>query len=233
MTVLTQGDVEAILAFVGEAASTAEQAPFSLEALLGALRDLAGADQIVFSELDRIRQRHLNELEPDGELPRPPVTYWEIRRDHPVCAYQARTSDYRARRVSDFMSHRQLIASRVYREWFKPQGYETEMCAGLDAPLWHTKVFLFRRLAGDFSERDRAVVEAVRPMLARLYEANLSRQRVARVLELVAGQGADQAAALVILDSAGRPDFVSEAAQALFERMGAVRAVYRRRSRRD
>ena len=38
---------------------------------------------------------------------------------------------------------------------------------GLDAPLWHTKVFCFDRGPGsDFTERDLAVLDVLRPYLA-------------------------------------------------------------------
>jgi DNA-binding CsgD family transcriptional regulator len=226
VTGLAQADVDAILGFVGEAASPDGATPFSAHAL-GRLRDIARADDIVFSELDRVRQRFIRQTTADDHPPNGigepvGVTYWQIRREHPACAYHERTGDFRALRVSDFMSHRQLLRSRVYREWFKPQGIATEMSAGLDAPMSHTKVFLFRRVSGDFSERDRTVVEALRPMLARLYEASLSRQRLATALKLIEDHDTVGAAAVVTLDGAGRPDYVSGPAQALFARMGTA-----------
>ena len=58
--------------------------------------------------------------------------------------------------------------------------------------------------------------------LARLYEASRSRQRLAEALELIGDHDMGGAAAVVILDGAGRPDFVSEPARALFARMGAA-----------
>ena len=75
------------------------------------------------------------------------------------------------------------------------------MAVGLDAPLTHTKVFLFNRAGGrDFSERDRAVLNFLRPHLANLYEAAQARRRAVQALELL--EEAD--AGLVILDGAGR-----------------------------
>ena len=227
MTVLAQADIDAVLAFVGEVAGPDTRDPFPGQAL-EPLRDLGHADYLVFSELDRLEHRTIGLTTPDGVVPLDDldrstshITYWQIRAEHPVCAYRDRTGDFRALRVSDFMGQRQLRGSRLYSEWFKPRGIETEMTAGLDAPRWHTKVFLFQRTSGDFSERDRAVIEALRPLLARLYEAGLSRQRLAAALELLGDQETGGAAAVVILDGAGRPDFVSGPARALFARIGA------------
>ena len=75
------------------------------------------------------------------------------------------------------------------------------MTVGLDAPLSHTKVFLFDRAGGrDFSERDRAVLDFLRPRLANLYEAAQARRRASQALALL--EEAD--AGLVILDGTGR-----------------------------
>lgn len=226
MAALAQADVDAIVAFVGEAAISDGPGPFSSHAMR-LLRDLARADDIAFSEKDRIRHRDIGLTTVDGvvpldaiEEPKDAASYWQIRHEHPVCEYHERSGDYRALRVSDFMSRRQLLRSRVYRDWFKPRGIETEMTVGLDAPRWHTKVFLFERTSGDFSERDRNVVETLRPVLAVLYETNQARKRLAAALELVGDHDTVGGAALVILDGAGRPDFVSDAAQAILTRLG-------------
>jgi DNA-binding NarL/FixJ family response regulator len=230
VTVLAEADVAALLAFIGEAASDRPaDSPYS-PPVLGRLRELVRADFLAFSELDRVRQRTLGLMTEEGSATpaelamqdeRQP-SYWTIRHEHLACAYHDRTGDFRALRVSDFLTRRQLRGSRLYREWFKPRGIETEMSVGLDAPRWHTKVFVFDRASGDFSERDKAVLDAVRPALARLYEASLSRVRLAQALELVGDHEGDGRAAVVILDSAGRPDFMSERARGLFDRMGAA-----------
>jgi DNA-binding CsgD family transcriptional regulator len=72
-------------------------------------------------------------------------------------------------------------------------GAEYQMTVGLDALLSHTKVFLFSRAGGrDFNERDRVVLDFLRPQLARLYEAAQARgvappltDREREILELV------------------------------------------------
>ena len=76
----------------------------------------------------------------------------------------------------------------------------------------HTKVFLFDRAGGrDFTERDRAVLDFLRPHLANLWEAAQARRRAAQALELL-----DEAdAGLVILDGAGRIEHATPKAQRL------------------
>ena len=228
MTVLAQADITALLEFVGESATSDGTLPFSTQAIRG-LQDLVHADWVVFAELDRVRLRAIALTTAGGVMSieghdksDSMVVYWDIRHEHPVCSYHERIGEYAALRVSDFMSRRQLHGSRLYREWFQQSGHETEMSVGLDAPKWHTKVFVIRRASGDFSERDRTVLEALRPMLGRLYEAGRSRHRLASAVALMADHAEAGGPALVILNGARRPDFVSGAAQSLFARLGAA-----------
>ena len=69
MTVLAQADIDAILAFVNDIPPADEAGmPFSGH-VLQRLRDLARADQIIFSELDRVRQRTIGITWPGGVVP--------------------------------------------------------------------------------------------------------------------------------------------------------------------
>ena len=138
--------------------------PFPV-AFLAALRRLVPCDDVAFSELDRVRERVLGGVEdPVWDGVEPEVSYWEIRHEHPVCHRHETTGDFRAHRVSDFVGRREFRQRRIYAEWFRPLGVEHQLTVGLDAPLWHTKVFLFSRGAGqDFTERDCVVLDALRP----------------------------------------------------------------------
>lgn len=175
-------DYELVGRFVAEtAAITATDEPFARR-FLAALRALVPCDGVSFSELDREREVVLGGIsDPDlsAGWPEPEVTYWEIRHEHPTCHRHETTGDFRAHRLSDFVTHRQLRRSRVYAQWFRPQGVEHQLTVGLDAPLNHTKVFLFSRSSGrDFTRRDCDVLDALRPHLAGSYE--LWRARPAR-----------------------------------------------------
>ena len=116
-----------------------------------------------------------------------------------MCHHHEVTGDFRALKISDFLTRSELRRTDIYWDWFHP-GASIQMTVGLDAPLSHTKVFLFDRGGGrDFNERDRAVLNFLRPQLANLYEAAQARRRAAQALALL--EEAD--AGLVILDGAG------------------------------
>jgi len=63
----------------------------------------------------------------------------------------------------DDISRRRLVNSRIYADWFHPAGIEAEPEAGIARSWAQTRNFLFERAHGDFSIRDRTVLDVVRP----------------------------------------------------------------------
>jgi DNA-binding CsgD family transcriptional regulator len=177
---LDAADYALVGRFVAETAELAPgDEPFPVP-FLAALRRLVPCDAVSFSELDRVREIELGGIS-DSDLgddwPGPEVSYWEIRHQHPACHSHETTGDFSAHRVTDFVTHRQLRRTRIYAQWFRPQGVEHQLTVGLDAPLWHTKVFLISRASGrDFTRRDCDVLDVLRPYFAGRYELWRSRQ---------------------------------------------------------
>src|SRR4029077_8924466 len=94
-------------------------------------------------------------------------------------------------------------------------GVEYLMTVGLDAPLSHTKVFLFDRMGGrDFTERDRAVLDLLRPHLARRYAESRASRRAAEALALLDGN----AHAVVVVEPPARIAPATEHAHELLVR---------------
>lgn len=209
-----RGDLEAIIRFLGEAATVDGPDPFPRR-VLAELRRLVVCDFVGYSELDRVRKEGLGgevAPEPDeGDYPDLDV-YWRLRDEHPVCHHQDVTGEFRALKLSDFLTRRELRRRQIYTEWFRPFGTEYHMSVGLDAPLWHTKVFLFDRSGSpDFGERDRALLDALRPHLARLYRAAADRRRLAEALDVLE----KTEAAVVLLDRADGIEFATAGARRL------------------
>jgi DNA-binding CsgD family transcriptional regulator len=90
-------------------------------------------------------------------------------------------------KVSDFITQRQFHRLGLYNEYLRPLGAEYRMAKGLPGrPGWLTTVQLDRRLR-DFSERDRHVLNLLRPHLNQTYRNAVSveaaRLEVARIEE--------------------------------------------------
>ena len=208
--------------FLAEAATSwSDDEPFP-EPVLAALRDVVPCDDVAFSELDRVREvvRAGTVFPSRVQWPEPEVTYWEIRHEHPGCHRHETTGDWSAHRVTDFITHRQLRRSRIYAQWFRPQQVEYQLTVGLDAPLSHTKVFLFSRSRGtDFTSRDCDVLDVLRPYLAGRYALWAARRRRA-VAEGDAGLTARERE---VLDLVGEGMTNAQVARLLWIAPGTVR----------
>ena len=176
------------------------RAPFTAETLV-ALDRLIPSDEVAYCDLDHVHRRTVGYLDTNGGADGGDDVFWDIADDHPLCRHQQAYADFSATRLSDVISRRRLVNSRIYADWFRPAGIEAELEAGITRSRLRTRNFLFDRARGDFSARDRAVLELVRPHLARIEEttqlraaAGLSapgeRERLtareAEILELVA-----------------------------------------------
>ena len=171
---LDAGELERVGRLVAEVGEVDGDEPFP-PAFLAALRRLVPCEWVAFNELDRVRERHLDHVEyplhaSDGV--EAPITYWHARRDHPLCHFHESTGDWRAYRLSDFVTMRELRRRAIYEDWVKPTGQTHLITVGLDGPLDHTKVFLFHRPGGpDFDQRDCLVLDVLRPYFALRYRA--------------------------------------------------------------
>lgn len=221
MVRLRGSDLDWVTRFSAELAAAEEEEPFPSR-LLESFRLLIGSGSASFCELDRIGCRLLGlvevgELEGDGGDDLTHV-FWRLRHQYPTCVYQDQTGDFSSRRLSDFITLRELHRSEIYAEFFRPGGLEHQIGVGITAPLTHTKVFLFtndRRL-GDFSERDRTILNLLRPLLTMRYRQVAARKRVD--VASAALQTTDEA--LVLLDGAGRAEFATPRALRLLASHG-------------
>ncbi len=193
---------------------------------------LVEADWVTYCELDRVRRRLLLNIERTGDVddgsdaPDDSV-FWEVVIDqHPVCVQHQR-GDFRALKVSDFMTPAKLKRSHLYDVWFRPYDVQHELSVPIPSPLWHTKTFLFDRSGGrDFTERDRLVLDLLQPRLAGIWEAARTRRLLRATLAEVEHSDAGASRGVVFLDLVGDVEFASEPARRLlqeyFESAGAA-----------
>jgi DNA-binding CsgD family transcriptional regulator len=219
MARLSRSDLGQALDFLAEAERVDGPDPFPSE-LLDLLRELVGCDYVNYCELDRpgervllydgcARAREIDALQPaDTEQ-----IFWRLRHQHPVCVHQESTLDFSARKLSDFVTRRQLHGLEIYDEFFRPYETEYELEVGLPAPPSHTKVFLLSRQSCDFTERERLLLEQLRPHLACMYAAARNR----RVLAALA-TSREPADELVVLGGHGTVEFAGSSAGELMRR---------------
>jgi DNA-binding CsgD family transcriptional regulator len=218
---LRHADLEGVVRAAGELAAIdeAEELPFPPH-VLESLRALIGSDVASYTELDRPADRVIDSYavpddggEPRHHGPDEAAIFWQLKPEHPWCAYADRTLDFSPRLLSEFVTPRELRNRQFYTDWLRPLGVEHQICVGLPAPLTHTKVFLFDNgsKTGDFGGRELTIVALLRPHLVRRYE-ELQTRRLADAA-LAALETTDEA--LVLLDEAGHPAFPTARARRL------------------
>jgi DNA-binding CsgD family transcriptional regulator len=169
METLRARDLRAALEFIETAWSLADTRAFTLQTLT-ALAELIPADIIGYCVLDRVRRRELDYVGTDADDQYDEQLFWSIVDEHPLCRHSQAYADFSAKRISDIISRRRFLNSRTYAEWLRPVGIEAELEAGIAPSRAITRTFILSRSQGDFSVRDRDLLELLRPHLRRIHE---------------------------------------------------------------
>ncbi len=155
--------------------------------LMSALPAVVPTDRVSVIESNPSLRQAMGESVPgdafNGELLK---IYAEYVRQSPMLKAYKRGGGS-AVKVSDFLTQRQLHRLGLYNEYYRPLSVEYRMAKGLPGrPGWVTTVQLDRRLR-DFSERDRLVLNVLRPHLNQSYRNAVSvtagRLQVAQIEE--------------------------------------------------
>ncbi len=119
----------------------------------------------------------------DSQPPQPPE-FWRYAEDFLPCSYPQRTGDLvRVVRWSDFYTPTQLGNVPMFAEFFGRDGFKHGMHVSFPTLPGRIRKITFWRGAGpDFTERDRLVVELLRPHLWEVYlDAQRRRHHVPRL----------------------------------------------------
>jgi DNA-binding CsgD family transcriptional regulator len=166
---LRSADLRAVLTFVDDAWAAAGDRPFTRETM-EQLAGLIPCDFAGYSELDRVACAVIDDAA-SGEPAGSEEQFWDIVEELPTCQHELAYLDFSATRLSDVISRRRLVATRAYAEWYRPQGFEAELDAGIVRSRVRTRNFVLLRSHGDSSARDRTVLELIRPHLAHIHDA--------------------------------------------------------------
>jgi DNA-binding CsgD family transcriptional regulator len=181
-------DVRTILGFIGDMDAIAPPGGFRL-ATVARLRALVPADMTAWVETQTGGRGAQAIADPGDLLPDGPRRFARIRDEHPILAHFERSRHGGAVKLSDFFSRAQFHRLRVYQEFFRPAGVEHQISIALPSTGRRLIRITLNRGHGKFSERDRLVLNLVRPHVARAWENAAAFERLAaerRNLERVA-----------------------------------------------
>jgi DNA-binding CsgD family transcriptional regulator len=118
-------------------------------------------------------------------------------------------------KFSDFLSPRQLHRLDLYDLIYQRLRVEHQIAFLLASPMPRVVGVALSRVRRDFSERDRSVLEAIRPLATRAYRDVIQRAITGSLLAALDTTGADAASAVIVLDRSGRIAFATGPAKAL------------------
>lgn len=186
--------------FLSREAESAEEFPaLALELTTSVVRN----DRAGWNEVDPERQYANAVMLPAQELTMfQRTTMAELMGEHPLISYVAATGDGSAMKISDFVTSAEWHERRLYRDLFVELGMEHQMSIGLPSVLPRiTAVALNRNeLGDDFDERDRLLLNTLRPHLAQSYEQTRERDRLRRRVGTLAGALEDTGTHVLALD---------------------------------
>jgi DNA-binding CsgD family transcriptional regulator len=211
--------VRQILGYIGDLTALEDPDQFRAGILPG-LRELVPCEIATYNEIEFDAQRMIAFDDPPGSMiPGAQDIFVRLGHQNPLVPLYQKTRDGRPYKWSDMITRRQLHATDLYREAYRPMGVEYQMAFCLPAPPETIIGLALNRGRRDFTEHDRHLLNLVRGPMIQAYRTV---QRYAAVVERLAAveRGlAGTGAGIVVLarqNGALSPSFVSEeAARAL------------------
>lgn len=165
-------EVRDALALIDVAYSAEGAEPFA-ERVVETLARLVPGEIVGYNERELVSHRLLSARETPfvdapGEVVEAVSTFCG---EYPLSMLKRR-SETRALKISDFVSSRELHQLHYYNHALRPLGIEHQMRLWLSAPPGVARYFYVsrRRADSDFTERDRDLLELLRPLLVALRE---------------------------------------------------------------
>jgi DNA-binding CsgD family transcriptional regulator len=187
-------DLEQVLDFLGDVAGLESAEPYPFD-FLTRLQDLIACDSVLYQEFEyRARcSRLLVWVGLEGPCRWEPATGSEPNKDDdrywrvgpcPIVHYRLDEGELAAIRMSDVAPGSRFRELPVYREHFGPDGVDKMLDLGLPerSPRQRSLILMRAEDSSDFSERDRTVLELLRPHLYRLETQAALRQQLAEAL---------------------------------------------------
>lgn len=213
-----EADVRALLELVNESNGHRSLRSFR-EGILPGLKRLVPCEWSSYNEVEAERGFVL--MDPADQLDifdDPGATLARNSTNHPLISYYTRTRDGRAYKLSDFVTREQLHALPVYEEIFSRIGVEHQIAFTLPSqPTVVIGVALSRGDSADFGERERTLLNLVRPALVQAYRNVAAYARLHAVLRTVSRGLGERGEGVVTLGREGAIEYISPAARLLLE----------------
>lgn len=168
---LEEGDSAAILDLVEGLAAVETLDDYSRMAMIG-MRELIPCIDSSYNEMNPNAGRIQWTAEPaNSRMGEFAPLFARLMRQNPLVKHFEDTADTRAMMWSDLMSSDVIQQTELWQEMFRPLGVYSQMAMILPTPPGIVVGFAVNTDEKGFSERERAIFNALRPHLAHLYRS--------------------------------------------------------------
>jgi DNA-binding CsgD family transcriptional regulator len=219
--VLTERDLRAVLELAGEAHDAADLDDFR-RSVLPALKRIVPSPVAAYNELDSEHRTIASFTDPP--LPASAHEAWgRLAWQNPLIDYYGRTRDGRPFRWSDVVDVRAFRQTEVFRELYAPLEVDHQIAFALPSPPRYTIGIALGRPRTDYTDREREILQLVRPHLIQAYRHAELRESMRSLLDS-ARRGLDAAQlAVLVVDAEGVVIFLTARARELAAAAGADR----------
>jgi DNA-binding CsgD family transcriptional regulator len=201
ITGLAQQDLLGMLHFVREAESFPDLDSFRTGVLPG-LQRLVPCDVVGYNEVDAERGTTLVITDPAGTLAGDvEEKLARLAHQHPVIL-RHQSGDSGAYAISDFLTEREFHLLELYDEIYRPVGAEDQIAFALPGRV--VVGIAMNRAHRSFSERDREVLDMIRPHLGQAWRHVHARGRAQELVGALEEGLETAGGAVVVLETDGR-----------------------------
>lgn len=167
---LRERDLEAALSYLRGLYARRVPASFKRH-VLETIPSLVASELTTYNEMDLRTSENVWEWEPVPSGFAELTEVFSLHMDeNPCVAYYRRTGDGRATKISDFLTRRKLRGLGYYSDYLRRVGLEHRMSIVIPKPPHSVIALALGRSGRDFSERDRLVLDLLRPHLTQAHD---------------------------------------------------------------
>jgi DNA-binding CsgD family transcriptional regulator len=143
------------------------------------VRELVPCQEIGYNEVDADTGEIFMILDPpESVIPGLHEAFARNVDDHPVISYHRDSGDGSARAISDFLSEEEFHQTGIYKEVYARMGAEDQLAFILPSPPSVIVGIAMNRPERSFGERDKEIIELVRPHLSQAFRDAQLRERI-------------------------------------------------------
>ena len=178
------------------------------------LGKLLGSDITAYNEVNPVSRQVTGFMDPDEfDIAALTATLERYMNDHPVIVHNQTTGEGDALRISDFISQRELRDTALYQELYRPMGVEFQISMTLPTRRPLIAALVFNRRHRDFSERDRKILNTLRPHLIAAFDTARLTSRLRKRLTRRSDVLENLPEGIVVLNGVSRVEFWTQKAR--------------------